>query len=404
MAPSIDNRLNRTSNQPNMLRAIFNRRNIVGLVGAAVVGPGLQLGSAGAFAGFFAFKWIYSKTEQYVPFTKRRHVILMPSVAEAMLGAYLYETFLVEQHQKGTLVDASERDTMLVLDVAKRLIKVVQEGHGGGYQKHTHNFKWSVSVVKEPIMNAFVFPGGYIVVYTGLLDLLRRDYDLLAMVMGHEIAHALARHNTEKLSLGLAISIVSSMAMAAIGAGPDQEQQRKRQQQLEYERMRRGYHRTHARYVADGGDDPVPWGAAGAAGGYYPSVPRPDVPPISYKQQQKQHKRGGQQGPAGDEPPQPPSWMSEKLLATLSNVLLELPFSRRAETEADLIGLKLMTLAGFNPHKAPEAFRLLASKQHWYFARWLQQVAGVSHKDFNFAYVFSNRQLGLMDWPSNQRH
>eukprot|EP00879_Flechtneria_rotunda_P011443 GHRR01011953.1.p1 GENE.GHRR01011953.1~~GHRR01011953.1.p1 ORF type:complete len:282 (+),score=105.25 GHRR01011953.1:421-1266(+) len=195
----------------------------------------------------------------------------------------------------------------------------------------------------------------------GLLDLLRRDYDLLAMVMGHEIAHALARHNTEKLSLGLAISIVSSMAMAAIGAGPDQEQQRKRQQQLEYERMRRGYHRTHARYVADGGDDPVPWGAAGAAGGYYPSVPRPDVPPISYKQQQKQHKRGGQQGPAGDEPPQPPSWMSEKLLATLSNVLLELPFSRRAETEADLIGLKLMTLAGFNPHKAPEAFRLLAS-------------------------------------------
>lgn len=45
-------------------------------------------------------RWVYSKTEQFVPFTKRRHCILMPSVAESMLGAHLYETFLIEQHDK----------------------------------------------------------------------------------------------------------------------------------------------------------------------------------------------------------------------------------------------------------------------------------------------------------------
>jgi Zn-dependent protease with chaperone function len=53
--------------------------------------------------------------------------------------------------------------------------------------------------------------------HPGLLQLLRRDPDLLAMVMGHEIAHALARHNTEKMGMGLALSMISSMAMVRGG-------------------------------------------------------------------------------------------------------------------------------------------------------------------------------------------
>uniref|UniRef100_A0A383VI33 Peptidase M48 domain-containing protein n=1 Tax=Tetradesmus obliquus TaxID=3088 RepID=A0A383VI33_TETOB len=370
--------LDKTSNQPSKLRAFFNRRNLAGLLGAAVAGPGLRLGLPGMVVGYVACRWIYSKTEQFVPFTKRRHIILMPSVAEAVLGAHLYESFLIEQHKKGTLLDASHPDTTLVVGVAQRLIAVLGQGHGGGYQKHLRNFKWSVSVVKEQVMNAFVFPGGYIVVYTGLLQLLRRDPDLLAMVMGHEIGHALARHNTEKMGMGLALSMISSMAMVMLGAGPDEQQQKQRQQELELERMRRGYHRTHSRLVTDAAaaagsssGAAAPWGSSGyvppgaSAAGYYPEVPKPDLPPIHYDpRQQQQHQmrqRKGKPAADPDAPPQLPPWMSEQLLRSLTNVLLELPFSRRAETEADLIGLKLMALAGFNAAKGPEAFKLLAS-------------------------------------------
>ena len=151
-----------------LLRRLFSRRNVVGAVLGAggAVGLGLRFFPAGVI-GFFAFRYLYSKAEQQVPFTNRVHVILMPSFAESALGATLYEQFLSEQSKKRTLLEAKHSDTELVSGVAKRLVGVLSEGHGGGYQRHLRNFQWQVSVVKEPILNAFVYPGGKIVVYTG---------------------------------------------------------------------------------------------------------------------------------------------------------------------------------------------------------------------------------------------
>jgi hypothetical protein len=94
-----------------------------------------------------------------------------------------------------------------------------------------------------------------------------------------------------------------------LGAGPDEQQQRQRQQELELERMRRGYHHTHSRLVTDeerhtaagssSSNASAPWGSSGylppgaSAAGYYPQVPKPDVPPIRYntRQQQQQQMR-----------------------------------------------------------------------------------------------------------------
>jgi len=86
MAPSGDPSLDKISqSQPGLWRAFFNSRNIAGLAGAAVFGPGLQLGKTGAVAGYFLVRWAYSKTEQFVPFTRRRHIVLLPSVAGVLL-------------------------------------------------------------------------------------------------------------------------------------------------------------------------------------------------------------------------------------------------------------------------------------------------------------------------------
>lgn len=144
---SIDARLEKISaSQSGLWRAVFNRRTVAGVAGAALCGPGLGLGRTGVVAGFCVARWVFSKTEQYVPFTKRRHIVLIPSVAgeqyarpciarlsvclhmptrvccqrcpppttprilpctafacmhaEGMLGAHLYETFLIDQHKK----------------------------------------------------------------------------------------------------------------------------------------------------------------------------------------------------------------------------------------------------------------------------------------------------------------
>jgi hypothetical protein len=90
-----------------------------------------------------------------------------------------------------------------------------------------------------------------------------------------------------------------------LGAGPDEQQQRQRQQELELERMRRGYHHTHSRLVTDeerhgagsSSNASAPWGSSGylppgaSAAGYYPEVPKPDVPPIHYNTRQQQQQQ-----------------------------------------------------------------------------------------------------------------
>ncbi|HCA83043.1 MAG TPA: peptidase M48 [Flavobacteriales bacterium] len=65
-------------------------------------------------------------------------------------------------------------------------------------------FTWEFNVVDDPTINAWCMPGGKVVVYTGILNLATDD-TLLAVIMGHEIAHAIARHGNERMSQQMAI-------------------------------------------------------------------------------------------------------------------------------------------------------------------------------------------------------
>jgi len=76
-----------------------------------------------------------------------------------------------------------------------------------GYVKHKDDFEWSIKIVEDDsILNAFCLPGGYIVVYTGLIKYLDTE-DELAGVLGHEIAHADLRHSSNQLLKSYGINL-----------------------------------------------------------------------------------------------------------------------------------------------------------------------------------------------------
>lgn len=82
---------------------------------------------------------------------------------------------------------------------------------------HTRNWDWSVKVIDDPkAVNAWCMAGGKMAIYTGLLNKVKPTDDELAQVMGHEIAHALANHTAEKMSVAMASQI--GMVAVAVAA------------------------------------------------------------------------------------------------------------------------------------------------------------------------------------------
>ncbi len=105
-----------------------------------------------------------------------------------------------------------------VVRVASRLIEVVRQVEP--------SFDWKVSVVDSPQVNAFCLPGGKIVVYTGILPVTQND-DALAVVLGHEIAHAILRHGSQRMLKTEVFNTLLQGASAAVALGDmSAEQQR----------------------------------------------------------------------------------------------------------------------------------------------------------------------------------
>jgi predicted Zn-dependent protease len=105
------------------------------------------------------------------------------------------------------------------LDLVRRVgndIKLATEVYykSKGLQKDLKDFAWEFNVVDDPTVNAFCMPGGKVVVYTGILKVTQNE-DALAVVMGHEIAHALANHGNERVSQGL----VAQLGMTTLDLG-----------------------------------------------------------------------------------------------------------------------------------------------------------------------------------------
>ncbi|MFZ1658251.1 MAG: M48 family metallopeptidase [Flavobacteriales bacterium] len=136
-----------------------------------------------------------------VPITGRRQLNLLPESEMMSMSLTQYQQFLGENK---TLPDSDPKSQM-VKRIGERLAaaatKYLKEN---GAAERVKDFQWEFHVVDDPQVNAWCMPGGKVVVYTGLLPI-TQDEPSLSLVMGHEIAHAIARHGNERMSQGLAV-------------------------------------------------------------------------------------------------------------------------------------------------------------------------------------------------------
>lgn len=170
-------------------------------------------------AAFAAFQY-FGAEKVTIPETGRVARVGLSSEQEEALGLQSYREVVA---QSDVVRSGPEYD--VVLKVAKRLAAAI--GDAGV------NFDWQVSVIRSDQANAFCLPGGKIAVYTGILPYTKTEAGLAA-VMGHEMAHAIARHGSQRLlqnsltqtvMMGAQFSFTDmdyqqrGMVLAALGAG-----------------------------------------------------------------------------------------------------------------------------------------------------------------------------------------
>lgn len=134
-----------------------------------------------------------------VPITGRRQVSLVPESEMISLSLTSYKDFLT----KNPPVADSDADAQMVKNVGAKVSKaVVDYMRQKGLSSQLQGYKWEFNLVNNKEVNAWCMSGGKVVVYSGLLPVTQTE-TALACVMGHEIAHAVARHGNERMSQGL---------------------------------------------------------------------------------------------------------------------------------------------------------------------------------------------------------
>ena len=222
-------------------------------------------------AGTFLFLNACSR----VPITGRSQINLIPDSSMVSMSLQQYDQFLKE-HKVSTNLE----QTQMVRQVGAKIKDAVERYFAtSGLSENLKSYKWEFNLVEDKQVNAWCMPGGKVVIYTGILPV-TKDETGLAVVMGHEIAHAIAEHGSERMSQGL-ITQAGGMALStALAAKPAQTQQL--------------------------------WMSVYGAGAQFGAI---------------------------------------------------LPYSRLQESEADHLGLVLMTMAGYNPNEAVSFWERMAAQK-----------------------------------------
>jgi predicted Zn-dependent protease len=163
------------------------------------------------------------------PFTGKRTMALVDSSSLLASSFSQYSEFLNE-----STVITGTADAAMVSRVGNRIRLAAEKwAQSIGQRNYLDNYRWEYTLVKSNEINAWCMPGGKIVVYTGILPV-TKDETGLAVVLGHEVAHALLNHGQQRVSAdvlqqvgGVGVSVLTSgsgrdaqeLAMLAYGAG-----------------------------------------------------------------------------------------------------------------------------------------------------------------------------------------
>lgn len=154
-----------------------------------------------------------------VPLTGRKQLSLMPSSQVQSMSYSQYDEVL----RTSKVITGTEQSEMIER-VGRKIQKAVEaylSEHNSS--KLLEGYEWQFSLIESEAVNAWCMPGGKVAFYTGILPICQ-DEDGVAVVMGHEVAHAIARHGSERMSQGMVTQLGGVALAVALQEKPAETQ------------------------------------------------------------------------------------------------------------------------------------------------------------------------------------
>lgn len=162
---------------------------------------------------------IFTHSCSTVPVTGRSQLHLIPSSQIMAMSFSQYDEFL-----KANKISQDAQQTAKVKNVGKKIQSAVERYFKeNNMSEHLKGYNWEFNLVESQDVNAWCMPGGKVVFYTGILPICK-DENGIAVVMGHEIAHAVAEHGGERMSQGLIAQLGGIGLSLALEKYPEQTQ------------------------------------------------------------------------------------------------------------------------------------------------------------------------------------
>src|SRR5215217_4568570 len=149
--------------------------------------------------------------------TGRQQLKLVPESELQSMAVQQYQQFLSENK---VVAPSADRDAEMVRRIGQRVASAVQQYYQGqGLGDQLQGYQWEYNLVNSKEANAWCMPGGKIVVYTGLLPITQNEA-ALAVVIGHEVTHAIFQHGNERMSQGLVQQLGGAALSVAVSSQP----------------------------------------------------------------------------------------------------------------------------------------------------------------------------------------